>query len=134
MDIQNLIQQAIAARKFAIAPYSHFEVGALVVTDSGKIFTGCNIENSTYGLTVCAERVALFKALSEGETMFKYVVVVANTPTVCYPCGSCRQVISEFAPKAEIICANLQSVYETYKPQELFPHAFGPEDLKHNGG
>lgn len=130
MKNEELIEQAIRARAMAVAPYSHFKVGALAVTKSGKIFTGCNVENSTYGLTMCAERVAIFKALSEGEREFVKVVVVADTPEPCYPCGACRQIICDFAPDAEIICANLKNQHEVYMASELLPHAFGDGSFK----
>ncbi|MCI0474369.1 MAG: cytidine deaminase, partial [Ignavibacteria bacterium] len=90
MDIRQLIKKAIDARSKAVAPYSHFQVGAVAVTADNKIYTGCNIEVSSYGLTMCAERVAIFKALSDGEKKFKAIIIVADTETVCYPCGACR--------------------------------------------
>ena len=93
-----LITAAREALKKAYAPYSHYRVGAALLTKSGKIFTGCNIENASYGLTVCAERVALWKAVSSGETEFKQMTIVASTNKIPYPCGACRQVMYEFAP------------------------------------
>ncbi len=132
MNRDELIEMAIKAREMALAPYSHFKVGAVVVTGNGKVFSGCNIENSTYGLTMCAERVAIFKALSEGERNFKTVVVVADTPEPCFPCGACRQIIWDFAPKAEVICANLNKKSEVFPPSELIPHAFGAEHLNNH--
>ena len=130
MDILQLIRKAAEARTKAVAPYSKFQVGAVAVTVDNRIFTGCNVEVSSYGLTMCAERVAIFKALSEGEKKFKAIVIVADTETVCYPCGACRQVIWDFAPDAKIICANLREQYEMYQPGELIPKAFGPESLQ----
>ncbi len=130
MDILQLIRKAVEARSKAVAPYSKFQVGAVAVTSDNRIFTGCNVEVSSYGLTMCAERVAIFKALSEGEKKFKAIVIVADTETVCYPCGACRQVIWDFAPDAKIICANLHEQYEMYQPGELIPNAFGPESLQ----
>jgi cytidine deaminase len=130
VDTKDLIERAIQARKHAVAAYSHFQVGAIVVANSGKIFVGCNIENSSYGLTMCAERVAIFKALSEGEREFQYVVVAADLPIPCYPCGACRQIIWDFASHAKIICANIQGRFEIYTAAELIPHAFGAENLK----
>ncbi len=130
MDIKNLIERAIEARAHAVAQYSHFQVGAIAVVKSGKIFTGCNIENSSYGLTMCAERVAIFKALSEGERDIQYVVVAADLDIPCYPCGACRQIIWDFARDAKIICANLKGKHEIYAASELIPHAFGAENLR----
>lgn len=129
MKNDELILMAIRARENAVAPYSDFRVGAAVVTESGKVFTGCNVENSTYGLTMCAERVAIFKALSEGEREFKKIVVVADTPQPCYPCGACRQIIWDFAPNSEVICANLKNQHKEFKAEELIPHAFGANNL-----
>lgn len=129
MKNDELILLAIRARENAIATYSNFRVGAVVVTGSGKTFTGCNVENSTYGLTMCAERVAIFKALSEGEREFVKVVVVADTVQPCYPCGACRQIIWDFAPAAEVVCANLNDQHEVFKAGDLIPNAFGANDL-----
>ncbi len=129
MDILQLIRKAAEAREKAVAPYSRFQVGALAVTDDNRIFSGCNVEVSSYGLTMCAERVAIFKGLSEGEKRFKAIVVVADTESVCYPCGACRQVIWDFAPGAKIICANLREQYEILSPKDLIPKAFGPDSL-----
>lgn len=129
MKNEELIDAAIRAREYGIAPYSGFKVGAVAVTKNGKIFAGCNVENSTYGLTMCAERVAIFKALSEGEHEFTKVVVVADTPQPCYPCGACRQIIWDFAPNAEVICANLKDQHQIFRAEELIPNAFGARDL-----
>ena len=95
-EIQKLIDRAIAAREKTYSPYSHFGVGAALVCEDGSIYEGCNIENASYGLTNCAERTAIFKAVSEGHTKFKALAVVADTEGPCAPCGACRQVISEF--------------------------------------
>ncbi|MBL7961086.1 cytidine deaminase [bacterium] len=132
MNNEELIKAAIRARENAIATYSDFRVGAVVVTKNGKIFTGCNVENSTYGLTMCAERVAIFKALSEGEREFTKIAVVADTPQPCFPCGACRQIIWDFASGSEVICANLNNLVEVFKAEELIPHAFGANNLDHN--
>ncbi|MBL7996023.1 cytidine deaminase [bacterium] len=131
MKNEELIKEAIRARENAIATYSDFRVGSVVVTRSGKVFTGCNVENSTYGLTMCAERVAIFKALSEGEREFTKIAVAADTPQPCYPCGACRQIIWDFAPDAEIICANLHGQIEVFRAGDLIPHAFGANNLDH---
>lgn len=129
MKNEELIGAAIRAREMAVAPYSSFKVGAVAVTANGKIFTGCNVENSTFGLTMCAERVAIFKALSEGERNIVKVVVVADTPQPCYPCGACRQIIWDFAPKADVVCANLKNENIVFKAGDLIPYAFGDGDL-----
>jgi cytidine deaminase len=119
-----LIAAARVAREHAHAPYSNFRVGAAVRAQSGRVFTGCNIENSTYGLTLCAERVAIFKALSEGERGFDAVAVVADTDVLTPPCGACRQIIWEFCGDAEVVLANLQGRTETYQMSALFPKPF----------
>jgi len=119
-----LIKSAIEAREQAVAPFSRFRVGAVVETEDGKVFKGCNIENSSYGLTVCAERVAIWKALSEGYRKFTSVVVVADTDTLTPPCGACRQIIWEFCRDATIVFANLDGKSETFSAAELLPQAF----------
>ncbi len=129
MEIPELIEAALRAREKAAAPYSRFAVGAVVVTRSGRQFSGCNIEVSSYGLTMCAERVALFSALAEGEKEFDTLVVVADTSGVCLPCGACRQVIHEYAPQAQIVCANVRGDFEIHSTESLLPRAFGSSDL-----
>ncbi len=119
-----LIVAARVAREHAHAPYSNFRVGAAVRAKSGRIFSGCNVENATYGLTLCAERVAIFKAISEGERGFTAVAVVADTETLTPPCGACRQIIWEFCGDAEVILANLQGKTERYRMSALFPKPF----------
>jgi len=119
-----LIAAARAAREHAHAPFSSFRVGAAVRAKSGRVFTGCNVENATYGLTLCAERVAIFKAISEGERGFDAVAVAADTDTLTPPCGACRQIIWEFCGDAEIILANLKGKVETYRMSQLFPKPF----------
>jgi cytidine deaminase len=119
-----LIAAARTAREHAHAPYSNFRVGAALQATSGRIFTGCNVENATYGLTMCAERVAIFKAISEGERGFDAVAVVADTDVLTPPCGSCRQLIWEFCGDAEIILANLTGRTETHRMSQLLPHPF----------
>ncbi len=125
-----LFEFAQEARKRAIAPYSKFQVGAVVVTTEGKIFSGCNIEVSSYGLTLCAERVALFKALSEGEKNFSQIAVIADIKDEpCFPCGACRQVLWDFAPNAEIFCANTSGKIQVFQMSDLIPYAFGSDNL-----
>ena len=122
--LESLIEAATAVRLRAHAPYSHFLVGAALEDSEGRIHTGCNVENSTYGLTVCAERVAIWKAVSEGAGRFRRVVVVADTPTLAPPCGACRQILWEFAGNLELTLANLAGKTETMPLAAIFPRAF----------
>ena len=127
-DIQNLIYRAIVARDKTYSPYSHFGVGADLLCEDGTIYEGCNIENASYGLTNCAERTAIFKAVSEGQTKFKALAVVADTEGPCAPCGACRQVISEFEiPR--IIMANLRGDYTVVELEGLLPFRFGADNI-----
>jgi cytidine deaminase len=119
-----LIDAARAVRLRAHAPYSHFLVGAALRGSDGRIFTGCNVENATYGLTVCAERVAVFKAISEGATAFTHVVVVADTQAPTPPCGACRQILWEFGGDLEVILANLGSEKGRFRMSQLLPLPF----------
>lgn len=127
-----LIEKAKEARELAFAPFSGFKVGAVLVAESGKIYTGCNIESASYGLTVCAERVAIWKAISENERAFRKLVVVADTENPTPPCGACRQIIWEFCGNITVTLANLNGKQETYKMEELLPKAFGSEFLEQN--
>jgi cytidine deaminase len=129
-DLQPLIDAALKARTQAVAPFSKFQVGAAIKTDGGKVYTGCNIESSSYGLTVCAERVAIWKALSEGERHFTELAVVADTEVLTPPCGTCRQIIWEFAREATIVFANLKGATQTFHIAELLPRAFDARFLK----
>jgi cytidine deaminase len=124
MDRNALVEAARAAREHALAPYSHFRVGAAVRAKTGRIFSGCNIENASYGLTLCAERVAVFKALSEGERGFEAVAVVTDTDTLTPPCGACRQILWEFCGDAEVILANLSGQIEVHRMSRLLPKPF----------
>lgn len=124
-QIKELIDEAIKARKFAYAPYSKFKVGAALLTKNGKIFTGCNVECASYGGTNCAERTAIFKAVSEGEKHFEAIAIVLDPVNLGTPCGICRQVIYEFGPKIKVIMANLNGEYEIKTIEELLPYAFG---------
>ena len=119
-----LIAAALAVRENAHAPFSGFKVGAAVEDNSGRIHTGCNVENATYGLTVCAERVAIFKAVSEGARGFKRVAVAADTDRLTPPCGACRQILWEFCGDVEIVLANLDGKSETLRLGALFPRPF----------
>ena len=123
-SLQELLEKAKAARLRSIAPFSNFLVGAAVKTDEGKVYIGCNVESASYGLTVCAERVAIWKALSEGERQFTELAVVADTDTLTPPCGTCRQIIWEFAKNATIILGNLQGETQIVSIRELLPRAF----------
>src|SRR5580693_537981 len=122
--IDPLLQAALAARANAFAPFSKFQVGAAVEDADGRIHTGCNIENATYGLTICAERVAVFKAVSEGARKFRRVAVAADTDALTPPCGACRQILWEFCGDIEIVLGNLAGRSETLHLKDLFPRAF----------
>ena len=119
-----LIAAARAAREHAVADFSGFKVGAAVETVNGAIIGGCNVENASYGLTICAERVAIFKALSEGHREFTRIVVVADTESPTPPCGACRQIIWEFCGDVDVIIANLTSVTASLRMKDLLPLPF----------
>lgn len=119
-----LLEAALRAREHAHAPYSGFRVGAAVEDEHGRIFTGCNVENATYGLTICAERVAIVKGVSEGVKRFRRVAVAADTHVLTPPCGACRQILWEFCGDAEVILTNLQGQTETMRMSVLLPRAF----------
>lgn len=129
-DSDALVNAARAAFNRALADYSRFKVGAALETSSGEIITGCNIENASYGLTMCAERVAMFKALSEGHREFRRLVIVADTPSPTPPCGACRQILWEFAGDLEILLANLDGVRGRHRMAELLPAAFDARFLR----
>ncbi len=123
-EYDSLIVAAKQSREHAHAKFSNFRVGAALRASSGKIFGGCNVENATYGLTVCAERVAIFKAISEGERQFNAIAVVTDADTLTPPCGACRQLIWEFCGDVPVILANLHGKIETIQMRELFPKPF----------
>ncbi len=127
--IDDLVGAAKAARERAFAPYSNFKVGAAVRTKGGKVYTGCNVESASYGLTVCAERVAIWKAVSEGETEFTELAVVTETDLLTPPCGVCRQIIWEFCGEIPVIMANYKGDSETMSTKELLPRAFDTKFL-----
>ncbi len=130
MTPKDLIAQALEAREMAYAPYSSFKVGAALLTRDEKVYRGCNIENAAFSPTNCAERTAIFKAISEGERAFAALAVVADTTDVCRPCGVCRQVMAEFfSSDVLIIMANQAGKWETATVEELLPGAFGPAEL-----
>ena len=130
MDYKKLAKIAIDARENAYVPYSKFKVGAAVVTEDDSIYTGCNIENASYGATNCAERTAIFKAVSEGHKKIKAIAIVGDMSTHTYPCGICRQVIVEFATKdINIILVKNEDDYIIKTMEEILPGAFTKEDL-----
>jgi cytidine deaminase len=122
--MNKLLEAALEARNNAHAPFSKFRVGAAIEDESGRIFTGCNIENATFGLTICAERVAVFKAISEGARKFKRIAVAADTDVLTPPCGACRQILWEFCGDAELTLVNQQGKTETFRLKDLFPRPF----------
>ena len=130
MSDSDLIAAARKAREFAHAEYSHFKVGAALETADGTVITGCNIENATYGLTVCAERVAMFKALSEGHRQFRRIAIVADTANPTPPCGACRQILWEFAGDLDVILANLTQQAGRHRLRDLLPLPFDNRLLK----
>jgi len=127
---KTLVEAALAARKHAVAPYSHFLVGAALETAQGEIITGCNVENSTYGLTLCAERVAVFKAISEGARRFTRIAIAADTEALTPPCGACRQILWEFCGDIEIVLVNLKGKVKSFRLAELFPSPFDDSFLR----
>ncbi|HZX21753.1 MAG TPA: cytidine deaminase [Clostridia bacterium] len=134
MTYEKLIKKAIEAKQNAYAPYSGFPVGAALLTKEGKVYTGCNIECASYGATNCAERTAIFKAVSEGERNIEAIAVISNTDDYTYPCGICRQVIMEFGDKIKIIAARSEQDYKVHVIDDLLPDSFSSEDLKKTGG
>jgi cytidine deaminase len=130
VTVPELIEAALRAREWARADFSHFSVGAAIEAASGKVYTGCNIENATYGLTVCADRVALWKALSEGESRFTRIVVAADSEPLTPPCGACRQLLWEFCGDIEVVLGNLQGKTETLRLADLLPRPFDASFLE----
>ena len=132
MTKQELCRKAQDMLKMAYAPYSHFPVGAALECADGTVFTGCNIENAAYGPSNCAERTAVFKAVSEGYRQFKRIAIAASTETFCAPCGVCRQVLSEFDPglQMEVILVNRDGKTKELTLAELFPYSFGSDTLE----
>lgn len=122
--VEKLINAAAAARARAYAPYSNFRVGAAILTSEGRYYTGCNVENASYGLSCCAERVALFKAVSNGERHFIALAVTAGTDDYCAPCGACRQALAEFNPALRVYMANRRGEYRVQTVAALLPAAF----------
>jgi len=131
MDYDLLVKKAAEAKEKAYAPYSGFRVGAAVLTADGRIYTGCNVENSSFGATICAERTAVVKAVSDGKTEIAAIAVTSDSEQYTFPCGICRQVISEFgSDETKIICSNKNGQYKIYNLKDILPHAFTGEDLK----
>ena len=128
MEHEDLIAKAMEAREKAHAPYSRFDVGAALLARSGRVYTGCNVENASYGLSICAERTAVFKAVSEGERNFEAIAVVTEKGVT--PCGACRQVLLEFGEDIQVIVANGAGEYRVFTLRELLPEAFTPKHLE----
>ncbi|MDH5511153.1 MAG: cytidine deaminase [Nitrospinota bacterium] len=127
---EELARMAIGAMEKAYAPYSNFHVGAAVATEDGAIFTGANVENASYGLTICAERVAIFTAVSQGHIRITRVAVAASNLEEVFPCGACRQVLNEFGPEMNVITIARGQMAASYSLSELLPRSFGPADLQ----
>ncbi len=127
---EDLVELAAQAMDEAYAPYSNFKVGAALVTDSSDIFTGANVENASYGLTICAERVAVFKAVSEGHKKITKIAIVSSSGEFTYPCGACRQVLNEFGDNTVVITANNSGEITRMTLIDLLPHSFGGEALR----
>jgi cytidine deaminase len=127
MKDQELVALATQARHNSYAPYSHYTVGAALLTASGKVYTGVNVENASYGLAICAERTAAVKAVSEGERDFVAIAVVTENGGT--PCGACRQVLNEFGPDMRVLIADTDGNYQTHRLSELLPASFGPAQL-----
>ena len=124
MTLDELKAKAVAMLDMAYVPYSHFPVGAALECDDGAVFIGCNIENSSYGLTNCAEHTAAFKAVSEGHRRFARIVIAGRSNDYCVPCGTCRQVMMEFAPDLTVICLNKNGESRKFTLKELLPYGF----------
>ena len=129
MTTDPLVAAAAEARTQAFAPFSQFLVGAALEAEDGTVIPGCNVESASYGLTICAERVALVKGVSDGRTRFRRVAVVTDADDLTPPCGACRQLLWEFAPAAEVVLANLRGQTATYRMAELLPHGFDVSKL-----
>ena len=130
MNYDLLAKKAVEAKKNALPAYSNFHVGSALITEDGKIYSGSNIESSSYSLTMCAERIAIFKAISEGERKFKAIALAGDTDDYISPCGACRQVISDLCGDIDIIMVNGKGDYKVNKTSELLPFAFSDDDLK----
>ena len=129
MTREELKAKAVSMLEMSYCPYSHFPVGAALECEDGTVYTGCNIENAGYSATVCAERTAVFKAVSEGHRRFKRIVVAGRSDSPCVPCGECRQVLSEFAPELEVICLDKDGSELALSLTDLLPHSFNKSFL-----
>lgn len=130
MTDRELVELAFTMLERAYVPYSRFPVGAALECGDGRVFTGCNVENAAYGSTICAERTALVKAVSEGAVQFTRLAVVGRGEDFCWPCGACRQMLTEFAPELTVLAANEAGEYRVCSLSQLLPQAFGPKNLK----
>ncbi len=130
MTDKDLVALATQMQTRSYVPYSHFPVGAALQCSDGTVFTGCNVENAAYGSTICAERTALVKAISEGRTDFVAIAITGQGSDYCWPCGSCRQMLYEFAPDLKVIAARGDGDFQTVPLSQLLPYGFGPNSLK----
>ena len=131
MSDQELVQKAMEMQKFSYVPYSHFPVGAALLCEDGRVFTGCNVENAAYGSTICAERTALLKAVSEGcRTGWTAIAIAGTGADYCWPCGACRQMFYEFAPNLRVLAARGDGNFAEMELSQLLPNGFGPQALK----
>jgi len=130
MDYKELTDKALESKKVSLPTYSNFHVGAALLTDDNKIYTAGNIESSSYSLTICAERTAIFKAISEGKRKFKAMAIASDLDGFCSPCGACRQVINDLCGEIDIVLVNKNKETKIYKTSEMLPHAFSDDDLK----
>ena len=131
MTDQELVARAIKMQEFSYVPYSHFPVGAALLCDDGTVFTGCNVENAAFGSTICAERTAILKAVSEGRrTGWTAIAIAGRGSDFCWPCGACRQMLYEFAPGLRVLAARGDGTFETATLGQLMPHGFGPLSLQ----
>lgn len=130
MTDKELVEKAFSMHRFSYVPYSHFPVGAALLCADGTLYTGCNVENAAYGSTICAERTALVKAVSEGHRDdFVKIAIAGQSGDYCWPCGACRQMLYEFAPDLEVLCANGKHEFVSISLSDLLPHGFGPKTL-----
>ncbi len=130
MSDEELVQKAIEMQNFSYVPYSHFPVGAALLCEDGRVFTGCNVENAAYGSTICAERTALVKAVSEGCREGWLTIAIAGTgEDYCWPCGACRQMLYEFAPRLRVLAARRDGSFAEMELSQLLPRGFGPQSL-----
>lgn len=130
MTDKELIALAVEMQQRSYVPYSHFPVGAALLCSDGTVFTGCNVENAAYGSTICAERTALVKAVSEGHTDFSAIAITGQGEDFCWPCGACRQMLYEFAPGLKILVSRRDGEVVSTTLNQLFPHGFGPKSLE----